>query len=232
MYQRRQTHTIAKGHVYCTHIKKKLKKKGQQVHVLMYAVSCGREVQYLSEVFWIKSYIKLLLLLVFFWGGGKGREGTVWQLKSLKPHVSVKQYVTFSQRSLRDYRHIDDSVSLDWGRNYHLCIFSRYVIFTQQFSENVNLRTWLTDRPVISTWTHQRRYSPVATYFLSHNTPVTYLYITHDIGHLARTLRDNLEKRLFGCDSFPDNEFLVFLCWEKILRSVIKMPIKFEANLI
>ena len=190
---------------------KKLKKKGQQVHVLMYAVSCGREVQCLSEVFWIKSSIKLLLLLVFFLGGGgKGREGTVWQLKSLKPHVSVKQYVTFSQKSHRNYRHIDDS--LDWGRNYHLCVFSRYVIFTQKFSENVYLRTWLTDRPVISSWTHRRRYSPVATYFLSHNTPVTYLYIMHDIGHLARTLRDNLEKRLFGCDSFPDNEFSVFLC--------------------
>ena len=102
---------------------KKLKKNGQQVHVLMYAVSCGREVQCLSEVFWIKSYIKLLLFLFFFGGGGwKGREGTVWQLKSLKPHVSVKQYVTFSQRSHRNYRHIDDS--LDWGRNYHMCILS------------------------------------------------------------------------------------------------------------
>ena len=157
----------------------------------MYAVSYGREVQCLSEVFWIKSYIKLLLLLVFFWGGGRGErgEGTVWQLKSLKPHVSVKQYVTFSQRSLRDYLHIDDSVSLDWGRNYHLCIFSRYVTFTQKFSENVNLRTWLTDRPVISTWTPRRRYSPIATDLLSHNTPVTYLCITHDIGHPARTLR-------------------------------------------
>ena len=173
---------------------------------------------------------KAVVVVGFFFEGGKGREGTVWQLKSLKPHVSVKQYVTFSQRSHRNYRHIDDS--LDWGRNYHLCVFSRYVIFTQKKKENVNLRTWLTDRPVISTWTHRRRYSPVATYFLSHNTPVTYLYITHDIGHLARTLRDNLEKRLFGCDSFPDNEFLVFLFWEKILRSVIKMPIKFEANLI
>ena len=30
---------------------KKIEKKDQQVHVLMYAVSCGREVQCLSEVF-------------------------------------------------------------------------------------------------------------------------------------------------------------------------------------
>ena len=79
---------------------------------------------------------KAVVVVGFFFGGGRGERG---QLKSLKPHVSVKQYVTFSQRSHRNYRHIDDS--LDWGRNYHLCVFSRYVIFTQKFSENVNLRT-------------------------------------------------------------------------------------------
>ena len=73
MYLRRQTHTIAKGHVYCTHIKKKIEKKWSTSTYI--DVSCFLWERGSVSIGGILNQViyKAVVVLVFFLGGGGGR---------------------------------------------------------------------------------------------------------------------------------------------------------------
>ena len=84
MYLRRQTHTIAKGHVYCTHIKKKIEKKWSTSTYI--DVSCFLWERGSVSIGGILNQViyKAVVVLVFFGGWVEGERGDCLTAKIFK----------------------------------------------------------------------------------------------------------------------------------------------------